>query len=82
MSIYARRLQRNIGEKVEKGNNEESQNTLQVICKFPLKRHELRCCLLEWNKRIPKEEMFTNRPHICHFFSTEIFSTQIFVHTN
>ena len=35
MSIYARRLQRNIGEKVEKVNNEESQNTLQVICKFP-----------------------------------------------
>ena len=32
MSIYARRLQRNIGEKVEKVNNEESQNTLQVIC--------------------------------------------------
>ena len=22
------------------------------------------------------------RPHVCHFFSTEIFSTQIFLHTN
>ena len=22
------------------------------------------------------------RPHICHFFSTDIFSTQIFLHTN
>ena len=22
------------------------------------------------------------RPHICHFFSTEIFSTQIFLHTS
>ena len=52
MSIYARRLQRNIGEKVEKGNNEESQNTLQVICKLPLRRHEVRCCLLEWNHKL------------------------------
>ena len=23
-----------------------------------------------------------SKPHICHFFSTEIFSTQIFLHTN
>ena len=33
MSIYARRLQRNIGEKVEKGNNEESD--LQVSTQAP-----------------------------------------------
>ena len=38
-------------EKVEKGNNEESQNTQQVICKFSFKRHELRCCLLQWNRQ-------------------------------